>query len=128
MFTVEQVMAARAKIRSSDDFPIFIQEFVDLGITRFDSFPADGHSEYFGTDGFRLATKPAYPSLPVADTPDKEQFAVDLDLYQKGEMTYPIFCEQCTSSGIYKWIVEFDLMTCTYYGSRGEVVYVHSVP
>ncbi len=128
MFTVEQIMAARAKLRSSDDFPLFIQEFVELGIARFDSFPADGHSEYFSTDGFHLATKPAYPCLPVSDTVNKQQFATDLELYQKGEMTYPIFCEQCTSSGVQKWVVEFELMTCTYFDSLGEVVYVQSIP
>ena len=121
-------MTARAKIRSSGDFPVFLQEMTDLGIISFDTYPADGHSEYFSDDGSHVATKPAYAALPISGTVDKIKFEKDLLAYQMGEMSYPDFCERSTSSGIKKWTADFKIMTCVYLDCNNETVLVQAIP
>jgi uncharacterized protein YbcV (DUF1398 family) len=42
MFTIEQIKIAHTKVRSGADFPNYIQDLINLGITSYETYVADG--------------------------------------------------------------------------------------
>jgi len=47
MFTIEQIKDAHAKVKSGADFPAYVQEVIRLGVTRYETYVADGQTHYF---------------------------------------------------------------------------------
>jgi hypothetical protein len=43
-----------------------------LGVERYDSYVADGHSEHFGQGGHRVVSSPVHEVLPVAQSGQRE--------------------------------------------------------
>src|SRR5690349_250696 len=115
MFTVEQIKEAHSKVKSGADFPKYIQEIKGLGVTAFETWVIDSHTEYFGKDHFQTTSDPMYENLVVATNSDKEKFTHRLQIHQQGKTDYFTFCKDCAETGIEKWFVSLDAMTCTYY-------------
>lgn len=128
MFTVEQIQAAHSKVKSGADFPNYMQDLIKLGVVSFETFVEDSHSVYFGRDNFSTKSEGKYDNLKISDTLDKEQFVSDLKLHQKGGTDYITFCQHCAKSGIEKWTVKTDDMTCTYFDTKGNEVLVEVIP
>lgn len=128
MFTIEQIESAHGKVKSGADFPNYIQEIKGIGVTSFETWVCDSHSEYFGRNGFQTNSKPKYENLKIADISRKEQFGQYLKLHQKGETDYFTFCNHCAETGIEKWIVNLEKMTCTYYDKAGNEILIENVP
>ena len=64
---------------------------------------ADGHSEYFGQGGHRVASPPAHEVLPVAETGQRETFLQHLLRHEQGQTTYFEMSKGLAQSGIEKW-------------------------
>lgn len=128
MFTVEQIQAAHSKVKSGADFPNYMQDIIQLGVTSFETFVKDSHSVYFGKNNFTAKSEAKYSDLEISETVNKEQFILDLKLHQKGGTDYMAFCKDCAKSGIEKWIVTMDKMTCTYYDKAGNEILVEVIP
>lgn len=128
MFTVEQIQAAHSKVKSGADFPNYMQDLIKLGVVSFETFVEDSHSVYFGRDNFSTKSEGKYDNLKISDTLDKDQFVADLKLHQKGGTDYMTFCQDCAKSGIEKWTVKTDDMTCTYFDTKGNEVLVEVIP
>jgi len=65
----------------------------------------------------------------IIDGPsDAEKFKTDLKAHQQGKTDYPTFCTDCAKSGIEKWAVFMDNMTCTYYDKEGKELLVEAIP
>ena len=128
MFTVEQIKAAHAEVKSGADFPNYIQAIKQLGVVDFVTWVADSHTDYFGLNGFKTSSQPQYGNLVIADQPDKEQFAIDLKHHQQGGSDYSTFCQQAAAAGIEKWVVSLEAMTCIYYDRAGVAVLVETIP
>lgn len=127
MFTVEQIKSAHSKVKSGADFPKYIQEIKQLGVTAFETWVIDSHSEYFGKDHYQTKSNPMYENLVIADASNQEKFTHYLKIHQQGKTDYFTFCKDCAASGIEKWFVCLDAMTCTYYGKAGDVVLVEEI-
>lgn len=128
MFTVTQIETAHEKVQSGADFPNYIQEIKGFGVVSFETWVLDSHTEYFGKDGFQATSQPKYEQLMIADTSDKNQFGAYLQLHQKGETDYVTFCTHCAETGIEKWHVDLEKMTCTYFDKAGNEILVENVP
>lgn len=128
MFTIAQIHAAHAKVKSGADFPNYIQDLIQLGVTSYETWVADGHTDYSGSDGYKISTASLYEALDVAEQSQAGQFKKDLKAHQQGETDYPTFCKDCAKSGIEKWAVSMSKMTCTYYDKAGNEVLVEQVP
>lgn len=128
MFTVEQIQAAHLKVKSGADFPNYIQDLIKLGVSSFETFVNDSHSVYFGNTDFKTQSEAQYSDLTIAPTSDKKQFVFDLKSHQKGETDYMTFCKDCAKSGIEKWIVKMDDITCTYFDKAGNEILVEVIP
>ncbi len=128
MFTLEQIQAAHSKVKSGADFPAYIKEIKQLGVTYYETFVSDGHTVYFGLNDFETAASPKYDALHIADTAQPEKFKSDLIAHQQGHTDYMTFCRDCAKSGIEKWAVSMDTMTCSYYDIAGNEILVETVP
>lgn len=128
MFTVEQIELAHSKIKSGAEFPKYIQDIKKIGVIVFETWVADSHTIYFGKNEYQVKSKPKYENMPIAKKSDKDKFNQYLKIHQKGETDYFTFCKYCAETGIEKWIVNLDKMTCTYYDRADKVILVETVP
>lgn len=128
MFTIEQIKEAHNKVKSGADFPAYIQDLIQLGITHYETFVSDGHTDYYGTDDYKITSPAKYKILTVAETNNEEQFKADLKAHQEGKTDYPTFCNDASKSGVEKWAVDMDKMTCTYYDKSGNKILIEEIP
>lgn len=128
MFTLEQLKAAHAKVKSGADFPRYIQDIKELGVTHYDTFVSTGNSDYYGNHNHKVSTGSRYESLVVAETSNSEQFISDLKAHQQGKTSFSTFCVDCAKSGIEKWVIAINDMTCTYFDKKGSRVLVEEIP
>lgn len=126
-FTVEQIKTAHSKVKSGADFPTYIQEIKSMGVTAFETWVKDSHTEYFGTNDFKVASKAMYADLKISDTLNKPRFEHALKIHQQGETDYTTFCKHCAETGIEKWFVDLTKMTCTYYDGSGREVLIEKI-
>jgi|SRR6218665_2289878 len=127
-FTIDQIKAAHSKVKSGADFPSYIQDLIQLGVSKYETFVHDGHAKYFGNDGFSTQSEAKYTELHVAENSVKEQFITDLKLHQQGGTDYLTFCNDCAKSGVEKWIVDTTEMTCIYYDKSGNELLMEQIP
>lgn len=128
MFTVAAINEAHEKVKSGADFPAYIREIKQMGVTGFETWVSDSHTEYFGKDDYRTASGPVYEALSIADDSNKEQFGMYLKQHQAGATDYLAFCQHCAETGVEKWVVCLDKMTCTYYDKAGNEMLVEAIP
>ena len=128
MFTVEQIEQAHQKVKSGADFPKYIQEIKLLGVTGFETWVKDSHTEYFGTNNYQTQSKPQYEELTIAEKSNNQKFVDYLKKHQRGETNYFTFCQHCAETGIEKWIVNLEKMTCTYFDKTGNEILVEQIP
>ena len=128
MFTLEQIRTAHAKVKSGADFPAYIRELKELGVTHYETYVADGHTDYQGNSDSRMTSPTKYIALIISNNINAEQFKKDLLHHQQGGSDYLQFCRQCADNGIEKWAVSLQMMTCTYFDKAGAEVLVENIP
>ncbi len=128
MFTIQQIHEAHAKVKSGADFPKYMQDIIALGVTSFETFVFDNHTHYYGTNDFQIASEGFSESITIADESNVEQFKSDLKSHQQGNTDYMTFLNDCAKSGVEKWIVVMDKMTCSYYDKAGNEMVVEVIP
>jgi uncharacterized protein YbcV (DUF1398 family) len=128
MFTVGQIEQAHEKVKSGADFPKYIQEIKEFGVKKFETWVKDSHTEYFGENDFRVKSKSKYDELVISDSSNKENFIVQLKSHQQGKTDYFTFCKDCAETGIEKWVVSLDEMTCIYYDKKRNEILVEEIP
>ena len=122
MFTLDQIKAVHSKVKSGDDFPQYIKDLIELGVTSYHTFVIDSHAEYFGKDGYHIQSDAKYSLLRVAEKSDSETFINRLKIHQQGQTDYMTFCNDSANNGVEKWIVNTERMTCTYYDKSGNTI------
>lgn len=128
MFSLEDIELAHSKVKTGADFPKYIQEIKGMGVTAFETWVTDSHTNYLGNEGYQLTSKPQYDTLTIANKSDKDKFSQYLKIHQKGQTDYSTFCKQCAETGIEKWLVDLDKMTCTYYDKSENELLIEKVP
>lgn len=128
MFNIQQIRIAHAKVKSGADFPKYVQELISLGVSHYNTFVSDGHTNYYGKDGFMVSAEAKYDTIPVADASDTVQFRHYLSQHQQGQTTYPEFCHHAAITGVEKWTVDMNEMTCAYYNKEGNSMLVEEIP
>ena len=128
MFTIQQIKEAHSKVKSGADFPKYMQDIIALGVTAFETFVSDNHTNYYGKDDFQTSSEGFAETLIIADESNIEQFKLDLKSHQQGKTDYMTFLNDCAKSGVEKWIVTMDKMTCSYYDKAGNEMVVEVIP
>jgi uncharacterized protein YbcV (DUF1398 family) len=128
MFTEGEIKAAHSKVKSGTDFPAYIQDLKKLGVTYYETFVLNGHTDYYGANHYKTTSPAKYENLTVAATANEVQFNADLKAHQAGATNYPTFCNDAARSGIEKWAVCMTEMTCTYFDKSGNKILVEEIP
>ncbi len=128
MFTIGQIKSAHSKVKSGADFPDYIQDILKLGVVFFETYVFDRHTDFFGVNGFKISSEGENERLQVADKSNIPQFKTDLKAHQQGKTDYTTFCKDCAKSGVEKWAVSIDKMTCIYYDKAGNEMLVETIP
>ena len=128
MFTVAQINARHSKVKSGADFPAYIREIKQLGVTFYEVYVTDGHTDYYGAGDYKTSGSAKYETIAIAPIADAARFKAILKAHQQGKTDYPAFCNSSAASGIEKWAMCLDKMTCTYYDKTGTVILVESIP
>jgi uncharacterized protein YbcV (DUF1398 family) len=128
MFTVEQIKAAHSKVKSGADFPSYIQEIKELGVTHYEAYVADGHIDYHGANNYSVHLPAKYDWLLIAETSKIEEFKAGLIAHQQGRTDFLTFIQMCATFGIEKWAIRMDKMTCTYYDKSANEILVEQIP
>lgn len=128
MFTIDQINAIFANVKSGADFPAAVSKLHDLGVTHFEALVPDGQTTYFGRDGHQVVSPAMYPGLNIEGTVDPAQFRHDLGIHQQGQTDFLTFCRDCAKTGVAKWVVDLGNMTCTYFSLDNKEVLVEAIP
>ncbi len=128
MFTIEQIKTAHSKVKSGADFPNYVQDLLKLGVTYYETYVADGHTDYFGKQDYKISSEDKCDKLIIADNSNLLQFQTDIKAHQQGKTDYQTFCADCAKSGIEKWTVDMVKMTCSYYDKAGNEMLVEIIP
>lgn len=123
MFTIDQIKAAHAKVKSGADFPNYIKELRGLGVKCYVNYVNDGHTEY-GT----VVGPAKYDVKKIPSASDVKKLEAALKLHQGGGSDYLTFCSQAAESGVDKWIVDLEAMTCTYFDVNNRSMVVETIP
>lgn len=127
-FTADQLKAAHSKVKSGADFPAYIKDIKALGVTHYETYVADGHTDYHGANNHTAKVPAKYDSMTIADTIKSELFKTELLAHQQGKTDYLTFIKMCATAGIEKWIIRMDNMTCTYYDKTGNEILAEAIP
>lgn len=128
MFTLEQIKAAHAKVKSGADFPNYVQDLIQLGVIYYETYVIDGHTEYYGIAGYKVTSGPVYDNLIIVAESDRISFQNDLKAHQRGLTNYMAFCNDCARSGIAKWTMDMKQKTCIYYDLSGNEMLMEKIP
>lgn len=128
MFSIDQIKAAHSKVKSGADFPAYIQEIKALGVTFYETYVSDGHTTYWGANDYQTSTSPKYGPLTVATQTHLESFQIQLKEHQQGKTDYMTFVKMCAQTGIEKWAVYIEKMTCTYFDHADKAVLIEQIP
>lgn len=127
-FILEQIQEAHGKVKSGVDFPGYIQEIKSLGVINYETYVSDGHTNYSGDNNYKVTALAKYSPLNISDESDIDQFKNDLKAHQQGKTDYLTFISDCAKSGIEKWTVCMEKMTCTYYDKGGNNILTEEIP
>ncbi|MBK8145150.1 MAG: DUF1398 family protein [Bacteroidetes bacterium] len=128
MFTLEQIETAHRNVATGADFPKYIQEISAMGVRSFETWVMDSHTNYFGDSSFQIQSPPLYDQLLITDHSHKEAFIDFLKRRQEGETDYFTFCKHCAETGIEKWVVDLENMTCIYYDRDANQILLEEIP
>lgn len=128
MFTAAQLQAAHSKVQSGADFPAYIRSIKEMGVSHYACYVTDGHIDYHGANGHRAIVPAKYESLRIAETVDTQAFTTGLKAHQKGKSDFMEFIRMCAETGIEKWEVRMEEMTCTYFDRSGNQLLVEAIP
>lgn len=119
-FTLEQIDDIHARLGSAQTLDDYVRALRSIGVARYDSFVADGHSEFFDAGGAMLATPPAHVSLEISTVVDVDAARAHLDRHGLGETAYLEMSQGLADSGIERWTVDTAAMTMTFRDGQGN--------
>jgi uncharacterized protein YbcV (DUF1398 family) len=128
MFTLQQLKAAHAKVKSGADFPAYVQEIKQLGLIHYDFMVKNGSTVYYGANGFQVSGDPIYDEKTISAqaTPgDVRQIIAD---HQQGKNDFLSFCTLVAAAGVEKWVVDTKEMLCSYYDLSGNSMVAEPIP
>lgn len=128
MFTIDQIHEAFAKVKSGADFPQFVQNLKEIGVTHYDNFVLDGRTNYYGLNGFMLDGASKYPEMQVNDNSSSDRLKHAIAIHQQGQTDYPTFCRQAADAGVEKWRVHMIERTVIYTDKKGQKLTVEPIP
>ncbi len=128
MFTLQQMKAAHAKVKSGADFPAYVREIKQLGLLHYDFMVKDGRINYHGENGFLVSGDPIYGEKTISVQASPAAVKQIITEHQQGKSDFPTFCTLVADAGVEKWVVDTRDMLCTYYDLSGNSMVAEPIP
>lgn len=128
MFTLLQMKAVHAKVKSGADFPAYVREIKRLGLLHYDFLVRNGQTEYHGANGFRVNGDPIYAEKNISAHASPTAVREIIAEHQQGKTDFLTFCQQVADAGVEKWIVDTQGMLCIYYDLNGNIMVAEPIP
>lgn len=128
MFTLEQLAAAHAKVKSGAYFPRYVQDIKALGLAHYDFFVSDGHAEYVASSGDMIAAPAKYASKTIAPTANVDALRHTIAIHQQGQTDFAIFCQQAADAGVRYWRTDVVNLACIYVDMAGNDMVNEPIP
>jgi len=128
MFTIQQMKAAHAKVKSGVDFPAYVQEIKQLGLLHYDFLVKNGQTEYYGANGLQVNGEAIYPEKAISIQPSSIAVRQIIAEHQQGKSNFLTFCQLVADAGVQKWVVDTQAMMCTYYDLMGNSMVAEPIP
>ena len=122
MFTLEQVTDIHDRLGNKGALGDYLRALRDIGVEAYDSYIADGHSEYSGADGLVLVGPGFHEPFAIAESCDKEEFLRYMLQVEKGGVGYAEMSKALAENGVEKWTFDTDKLTITYVDKSGYVL------
>ncbi len=104
MFTLGQIKAVQATVKSGADYPAYAAALTRLGLTHYVTEVSDGSSTYYGPSQEPVSGGPLYAPLAIASVPSQLLLKQALQRHQRGETDFPTFCAEAAAAGVEKWV------------------------
>lgn len=124
MFTLAEIEQVHARLGRADTLTGYLRGLADLGVVRFESFVADGHSVYYAADGSTVVSPPYHDRLDVAEVSDRSAFLAHLRRHSDGETSYVEMSAGLAASGVEKWVADTAALTMSYCDRAGATLLV----
>ncbi len=128
MFTVEQIKAAHAKVKSGADFPAYIKEIKGLGLIRYEFMVVDGSINYYGDSNYKVRAPAIYSLKNIWTNAESLLLLQIIKEHQQSQSDFLTFCQLAADAGVQKWVVDTQRMLCTYYSLHGEEMVAEPIP
>jgi len=128
MFTLQQMKAAHAKVKSGEDFPAYVQELKKLGLMHYDFLVTNGQTEYYGANGLQVNGEAIYPKKVISNQSSSMAVQQIIAEHQQGKSDFLTFCQLVADAGVQKWVVDTQTMMCTYYDLNGNSMVAEPIP
>lgn len=127
-FTVEALMTVHSKVKSGADFPTYIQQIKAMGVSHYETYVEDGHINYHEGDNYTAKVPAKYDSLVIANDVNVDEFKAGLQAHQQGKTDFLTFIKMCAATGVEKWEIHMEKMTCTYFDRKGNIILAEQIP
>jgi uncharacterized protein YbcV (DUF1398 family) len=127
MFTFEQLNEIHDCLGSRDDFSQYVRALQAVGVEKCDSYLADGHSEFFGRNGYKAVSPPVHDTLPIREVSDSKKAQEHLELHNQGKTSYLEMSRGLAESGVEKWTVDTKTMTFACYDKHGNALLIEAI-
>lgn len=128
MFTEQQLKAAHSKVKSGADFPAYVREIKDLGLSRYEFWVDNGHTVYYGANNHVIHSEAKYPIQDIALQSSAARLQHIISTHQQGQTDFITFCRQAADAGVEKWVIDTNKMTCVYYNLAGNEMVSEPIP
>lgn len=127
MISLDIIRKAHATY-TGPDFPKLIHAFKEMDLKSFEYNIERGIITYYSMTGDCIEDIGVHVDIEIP-LKSKSEYAIHaLRDNQKGTTTFPDFCKAVAYAGVYKWIVDLEAMTCTYYDKLDHCVILEEVP
>ncbi len=127
MFTMAQIDELHARFGRAQSLADYLRALAAIGVTRFDSFVTDGHSEFLGAEGQRVVSPPHHDELAIDEVSNRAAFLDHLQRHLEGKTSYADMSAGLAASGVEKWVADTTALTMTYLDRAGTALLVEKV-
>jgi uncharacterized protein YbcV (DUF1398 family) len=128
MFTLQQMKAAHAKVKSGADFPQYIQDIKTYGLKKYIFSVIDGTITYYGQSGHQVAAPAIYEHKTINPVASPEELRHIITIHQQGKTDFPTFCDQAAATGVKQWVIDTERMLCIYEDADGKEMVAEPIP
>lgn len=127
MFTLEQIDEIHSRFGRADTLVQYLRALNGIGITRSESFITDGHTVYYGCDGFSISSNGVHAMLDIADTSNRDALKKHLVLHKEGKTNYFEMSKELAESGVEKWVFDTTKLSLAYYDKLGNTLLIETI-